>query len=377
MDDIEKIVELLQRQNSWQKIIEYLKPMVEQGKISATTLRALGFAYSQLDRYDEARYCYKLWLEIEPNRAQPYYNIGYTFYDAGNWKEAVQWFDQALEIMPDYIVCLYRKGVALYMSGKTRNAMETLRQAVKVYQDINKGDFKRRLSKYYYRSVFYLGKCYLRSGSFQNARACFEKVMQEDRRNYIDKLFVRYNLALSLTHLKEFEAAEIIVKELVQRNPKAEWLYDFWGRMLIDQKRYAEAIDKLNLAMRIRIQPYVLMDRARANYFAGNRAAAKQDLNEALRRDRNKAGHKILLELAKIANEEKQFSQAIQFAKRAIQFKLKNYDVDYAEAHLLLSEIYKALGKEKEAGEEFNIAQNLRPQMEWEDELLLKAKIIL
>lgn len=369
-------IQNLEKRNQWQQIIDLLKPIVEQEKADAEILRALGFAYSQLDRYDEARYCYKQWLELEPNRAQPYYNIAYTFYDAGQWKEAVEWFDKALEISPDYLVCLYRKGVALYMDGKTRKAKDTLRQAVIVYQNFNDGDFKRRLNKYYYRSIFYLGKSYLGVGSFKNARACFEKVLQEDRRNYIDKLFVKYNLALSLTRLKEFDAAENIVRELASRNQRAEWLYDFWGRLLIDQKRYAEAIEKLNMALRIRMQPYILIDRARANYFSGERAAAKHDLHEALRRDR-KGKHKILLELAKIANEEKLFPQAIQFARRAIEFKLKIYEADYAEAHLLLSELYKSVGKEKKAREEYNIAQQIDPQMEWDDELILNSRIVL
>ena len=376
MDAIEKQIANLEKNNHWQQIIDLLKPLLKSGNESVFILRSLGFAYSQLDRYDEARYCYKRWIELEPGRAQPYYHVGFTFYDAGQWNEAVEWFDLALERFPDYLVCLYRKGVALFMTFKVRQAKDTLKKAIMVYQQSNNPDFKQRMSKYYYRSIFYLGKCYLQINSLNNARACFEKILQEDQRAYIDPLYVKYNLALSLMKLKKYEQAEQLAITLTKMNSRAEWLYDFWGRLLIEQNRPAEAIQKLNMGLKIRVQPYILADRAKAYYLNGQRELAKNDLHDALRRDR-KAKHKILLELAKIAFEEKHINDAEVYARRAIEFKQRIYEADYAEAHLMLHQIYQAMGHTKQAEEELEIAQNICPQLEWEDDLLIKSRIIL
>ena len=99
---MEKIKQL-QKTNHWQALIDFLQPLVEAGDRQATYLSALGFAYSQLNRYHEARYLYKEWLEAEPHKAQPCYCIGYTFYDNQEWKEAIEWFDLALEIFPEEV----------------------------------------------------------------------------------------------------------------------------------------------------------------------------------------------------------------------------------------------------------------------------------
>ncbi len=376
MNNFNTQLQELEKHKKWAEIIELLKPLMEQGKETVEVVRSLGFAYSQLDRHHEARYCYKRWIELEPDKAQPYYHVGFTFYDAGQWMEAVEWFDLALERYPKYMVCLYRKGVALFMARKSRKAKETLKKAIMIYQDNQDAQFKQRMGKYYYRSIFYLGKCYFQLRSFKNARSCFEKIIAEDKRAYIDTLFVRYNLALCLMYLKEYEQAEQIVKQLTEKKPRAAWLFDFWGRLLIEQKRFFEAIQKFNIALKIRRQPFILVDRAKANYLCGKIELAKKDLHEALKRDK-KGKHKILLELAKIAKEEKYFSEAIIYAKRAIEFKQKIYDADYIDAHILLSEVYTAIGEYQKAMEEWEIVQSLNPELEWEEEILLNSRIIL
>ncbi len=225
MDNInlQKINEL-QQTNRWQDMIDYLKPSVESGNARVEHLRALGFAYSQLDRYDEARYCYKQWLERESNRAQPYYSIGYTFYDAGQWKEAIEWFDLALELFPHYLVCLYRKGVAQYNMLKFLKAKETLKQAIVIYQSYQDDAHLKRGAKYYVRSIFYLGKVYYDLRSYGNALACFKKVDEEDERNYLAPHFKKYNLAKGYAGVKKYSEAERIIAPLCAHPQAKEYM---------------------------------------------------------------------------------------------------------------------------------------------------------
>jgi len=358
-----KISELFES-NKWQEIIDLLKPVVDGGDRTIEYLRNLGFAYSQLDQYKNARRYYQLWLDLDPRRPQPYYSIGYTYYDAKNWEKAIKWFDKALYRFPGYVVCLYRKGVALFMWGKETEAKRVLQSAITYHQAIKDEDMQRRLAKYYYRSVFYLGKCELALGNYGSARACFQKNM-EDKRAYVKPVFAEYNLALCYVKEKKYEAAENHLKNIAQSFSRTEWIFRLWGLLLHDKGHYDEAIEKYTQALQIRNQAYILINRAQAYRKNGDLENAKQDFYEALQRDR-KGKHKILLQLAEIALEQNQLSKAEMLAKRAIDFKLKIYEADYANAHYLLHKIYEQMGEDEKSIEELQAAQKLLEEWEWE-----------
>ncbi len=366
MQRLDKEIAALIKENKWQEIINLLNPVIENGDFSVTNLKNLGFAHSRLGHHHKARKYYKMWMQKEPDKAQPYYNMGYTFYDQGKWKEAIHWFDLALERYPDYMLCLYRKGMALFFWDKIPKAAKSLQIAVNIYKTIHDPDLQRRMAKYYYRSTFYLGKCELNQGSAVMAQIWFEKNL-EDQRHYVKPLFVRYNLAKAYLKSKDYAKAEQIIQTLAPHYENKEWLFDIWGRILHNMRQHRLAIEKFSMALKVRMLPYILIHRAGSYFEMGDMELAKQDLYEALRRDR-KGRHKILLKLAEIAMEQKQFSKAENLAKRAMEFKKKIYDVDYANAHYFLYKLYDRMDKTEESIEELKLAEKLYNQWEWGNE---------
>ena len=354
---IEKIKEL-QANNRWQELIDYLKPIVEFGDRRVEHLSALGFAYSQLNKYHEARYCYKQWLELEPNKAQPYYCIGYTFYDNQEWKEAIEWFDQALEIFPDYLVCLYRKGVAQYNQLKSRKAKDTLSKAIKVYQQNNDEWYIRTQAKYFFKAIFYLGKAYYDLEQFNNALACFKKIAEEDQRDYIDPIFKKYNLAKGFFGLQRYPEAIELLQSLIKGKEAREYVYDLLARVQYAQGKNDEAFRSYFRALQERPASYIFLHRGQMNDALDQVADAERDYHQALKRDK-KGKHKILLALGKLALRQKHMSEAKSYILRAIEFKKKIYDADYADAHLALAEYFHLTGQEDLSKAEYARASEL------------------
>ena len=357
-----KEIEQLKKANRWQEIIASLRPLVDEGDKDVYRLSALGFAYSQLNMYDQARYCYKLWLEKEAHRAQPYYSIGYTYYDDGRWSEAVEWFDRALEIFPSYIVCLYRKGVAQFNMYKYHKAEETLSESIKAFQQLNDEQSLKRNAKYYYKSVFYLGKTYYAMDKFNKALICFKKIDEEDKRDYIDPLFKRYNLAKAYFGLQEYVRAEEILQELQDKKWNKEYVLDLQAQVKVARKEFGAAADLFNRALQKRPASYIYIHRARFYEQQGQLNKALADYHQALRRDRL-GKHKILLALGKIAQKQNKWQQAINYFTKAIEFKKRVYEADYYEGRLALADAYKQTGQEEKAKEEYSIAAQL--QNEW------------
>ncbi len=340
------------------EIVQYLKPVAESGSAGSEVFSNLGFAYSQLNRLDEARYCYKQWLELEPNRAQPHYCLGYIDYMEKEWKEAIEWFDQALEIFPDYMVCLYRKGVAQFNMLKSKTALETFTRAIKVYQASENPQFMKTQAKYFYKSIFYLGKCYYDLHKFNHSIACFKKIIAEDQRDYVDPLFKNYNLAKGFYGLKQYPEAIAILLELHKKFPQREYIDDLLGQVYAASGDYYRANEYYKQALKKRPAFYIFSHRADLHFNNGKLSEAIRDYHEALKRDR-KGKHKILLALGKTAIAQNQPEQAKTYFIRAIEFKKKLYESDYADAHLALAEYYKLTGNDNEAKAEYAIAAEL------------------
>jgi tetratricopeptide (TPR) repeat protein len=268
--------------------------------------------------------------------------------------------------------------VASFSDRKAKVAVDYLLAGVKNYQVNGDEDYLRRNGKYYFKSIFYLGKCYHVLRDYGKARRCFEKVLADDTRHYVEEVYVRYNLARTELESGNSEAARKLAIEALQlqeKHPDA-WLVDFLGRVYFSQQRYDQAIEQYNRAIKLRAQSYILFNRARAWYRKGDTARAIEDLNAALQRDR-KGKHKTLLELGKIVLEQGKLEDARVYFERAIEFKRKIYDSDYAEAHLALAEYYRKTGDEAHAAQEVKTAESLRPELEFDDQLLKSTRIIL
>jgi tetratricopeptide (TPR) repeat protein len=93
---------------------------------------------SELGEFDQAVEEFEKLLEIEPNSAQVYTNIGCTFLDAGKPQQAIEQFKLAIKYKPDLAQAYYNLANALRSEAKNEESVSYYMQAVKVKPDYAK-----------------------------------------------------------------------------------------------------------------------------------------------------------------------------------------------------------------------------------------------
>lgn len=62
---------------------------------TAEAYTLLGWAYSMIDRYDEAVALCKKAIELDPRLGNPYNDIGAYLIEQGRWEDAIPWLEEA------------------------------------------------------------------------------------------------------------------------------------------------------------------------------------------------------------------------------------------------------------------------------------------
>ncbi len=357
--------------NNWIAIIRLLEPHVEpsgDGWNHAVLLRQLGFAYTQQNQLAKALRCYRRWSELEPDCAASYYCQGYVFYLEKKWHQAITCFEQALSIYPDYMVCLYRQARAFFETNKSLKTIKLLKQALTLYKGNQDEDWLRRHRKVYIKSLFLLGKAYLNRKLFSEALSCFQNVIKEDEKGYIENEHKHYEIAKALYGLERYQEALSTFEQSNLYASTQPYILDQIGRTYHKLAEYEKAIKTYQKALKIRALPFIYFDLALSYMASGKTAAAIQCFHDCLRRD-NKGKHKVYLELAKIYLEQKKMSEALHYLQEAIQFKIRKYGKDYADAHYLLVFYYLELGDSDKARLELKTTLEIEPNYEWEKSL--------
>lgn len=361
----------MQRQNNWQGIVQLLAPVCIPEGIGwqePALLSMLGFAATQLEKYDLARQCYARWIEIEPDLARPFYCMGYVYYLEQNWKEAIYWFEQALKAFPDYFVCLYRLAYAYFKFQKARESIPLLERALEIYRNHPDEDWQKRNRKTLMKVRFLLARCYYLKQRYPEALEQMQAVMAADRRNVISLEHKYYALGKILAALKrETEALEYLNKALNPRFPQP-YVLDQMGRVYHQMGQHDRALDMYARALNVRRQGYILRNRAETYLAQGKVGKAMGDLHEALKRD-PKSRHKIYLRLGQIALNQNNLTDARHYFENAIRAKKETYGVDYAEAHYALVFCYLKQDDREAAREALRTALDIDPELEWDPAL--------
>ncbi len=365
---LDKKIDGYVKQNNWPAVISELKPLSSQPPVTEFIWSNLAFAYGQLKQNEKARYCYKNWIEQYPSTARAFYGLGYTFYAEKQWKEAIEQFDIALELYPAYIVVLYRKGVALLSMFKSEPARQSLDKGIREFQKLSP-ERQKRSAKYFYKSIFYLGKAYYNLGNFANALACFNKVAAEDQRNYIDPEFKIYNQAKTHFAMKNLAEAERHIRQLMDRQPLKNYIPDFLGQIFQAQDEYNRALFHYQQALDIRPQPFIYAHMAHCYVLLGDLPEAENHYHLALKRDKM-GKHKTFLALSKLAAAHGDYRQAVRYAESAVDFKKQTWQKDYYDAQMALGEYFQNLGELEKSKTAYALAAELKPEFRFESEMV-------
>jgi len=106
--------------------------MLKKFPNSIILLNISGACNAGLLKFDSAIECYKKALEINPNFADAYYNMGIAFKDKGDFKSAIESYEQTLKVDPNYAAAYNNIGNVFLIEGSFDKSAENYRNALKI-----------------------------------------------------------------------------------------------------------------------------------------------------------------------------------------------------------------------------------------------------
>jgi len=113
---------------SYKKALEIRPDYAEAYFNMGVTLKDKGESEASFD-------CYKQALKIKPNYAEAYNNIGNALKDKGDLEEAIECYEQALMIKPNYAVAYHNMGNVQKDKGELEAAIDSYQKALKIRPD--------------------------------------------------------------------------------------------------------------------------------------------------------------------------------------------------------------------------------------------------
>lgn len=102
-----------------------LERLVEVDPENAAIFYNLGVVYSFLKRDDDALTCFRKCLELHPDYVQAWYNMGQiAMIVKKDFSRALHCFEQAAAIRPDYVSAHHQKGLAFELLGDKERALK-------------------------------------------------------------------------------------------------------------------------------------------------------------------------------------------------------------------------------------------------------------
>ena len=212
--------------------------------------------------YDEALSSYFAALELAPNDATRYYDIGDTYLALGDTDNAISFLWKATELDPGNTVALYDLGLAFFNAGRYWDCEAASRAAIQADPDMINGRTNLGLS-----ATTNQGLAYLNLGKLTDAEHCFRQNLRLTASSY-------FNLGLALHRQERYDEALVNFLHAVELVPDDAEYWDLIGNAwleLDDLKKAQEALERS-----VAIDP----DYAPANYDLGvvfSRAKVKEN----------------------------------------------------------------------------------------------------
>ncbi len=194
----------------------------------ATAQFQLGYAYSELQRWEEAILAYGRAIALDPKLGAAHLNLGLVLLDREP-AAAVERFRRAAELMPEQARPRFLLAMALERTGK-------LAEAIEEYQAAERLDAKE------YEIRFALGRALLRANRATQAEAEFREALALRG----DAAPARLGLAESLRAQNELEAAAAEFAAYLQLQPQDRESRLRRATVLTDLGHYEQALEELD-----------------------------------------------------------------------------------------------------------------------------------
>ena len=123
---------ILHKEGKYQEAIETFQNSIQLKPDNAWAYNNLGAVYSDLNLFDEAVTSFNEALKLKPEFAEIHRNLGIAYIHSGKLAEAVASLKKATKLKPDYAVAFSDLGTALSNLGKNNQAIAALQHAVRL-----------------------------------------------------------------------------------------------------------------------------------------------------------------------------------------------------------------------------------------------------
>ncbi len=208
--------------------IPALQSYLAQRPEDATAQFQLGYAYSELQRWEEAIFAYGRAIALDPKLGAAHLNLGLVLLDREP-AAAVERFRRAAELMPEQARPRFLLAMALERTGKLAGAIEE-------YQAAERLDAKE------YEIRFALGRALLRANRATQAEAEFREALALRG----DAAPARLGLAESLRAQNKLEPAAAEFAAYLQVQPQDRESRLRRASVLTDLGHYEQALEELD-----------------------------------------------------------------------------------------------------------------------------------
>lgn len=282
---------------------------------------SLGVYYALRNEHDKAVPYYIKAIELWPNFADAYSNLGKSLENTGHMKDAIFYYEKAVELDPTLPQALNNLGSALIREGRYEEARKAYQEAI-----------NRRPDNY--ETLNNMGSAYAQQKKYDEAYRWYLKAAKANPK-YAQ---AQNNLGSIMSLRGDAREAEKYYKEAIRLQPGFFEAYDNLAVLYAGQKRYEDAIREYRQALSI--QP---------DYPTSNNNVAS-----------------LLAQLGK--NKE-----AEQYYLRAIRSK-----PDYVDAFINLANVYVVLDRFADAQKKISEVLRLQPgnKTALEMQSLIQKKIV-
>ncbi|MCB9317215.1 MAG: tetratricopeptide repeat protein, partial [Lewinellaceae bacterium] len=257
----------------------YLEKAIEIAPEWAIPYNNLGIYYRSIKDLEKAESCFRKAIELAPYFSHPYLNIGLNYADQKKYHEAEIWMKKAIERSPGNVQHL--NSLATFYRDRNRpeeaeqlwlqvlklnptyihvyNSLSGLYQDTKQYDQAEAINWKRLEVRPTdgdaYSDLLFT---YKYSGQLEKIPALIKKM--EHLNNSVKNWEGENILGYAYMFEKNYDAALILADNSIKNAPNSPWVHKFKGSVLVRKKEYDAAIPFLETAIDMGMNPSNMID---------------------------------------------------------------------------------------------------------------------
>ena len=195
----------------------------------------LGTALTLKNDFQLAEKWYLRALNIQPNLAKSYYNLGFVYEQEDNWEKAIDHYNHAIKITGNYTKAYYRLGLIFKRQKQFNEAIDQFSQVLQLDADHQGAKFNLAL-------LWQQGK----------GTDLIQNLLGEKDLELLPHLTEEINdTGAILVRERKFEEAKIYFKSMIELDPDCVLAYYNLGCIFQHQNRYLEAITSYLKSLKI------------------------------------------------------------------------------------------------------------------------------